>query len=334
MDTQPWDYWVYGENGATTPKGRAGEILALLEGVLKTNPDHPGAIHYYIHAVEASDTPERAEPYADRLAALMPGAGHIVHMPSHIYYRVGRYLDSLKANQDAVVVDEAFFAKVDDQGIYRGGYYTHNVHFVAVSAQMAGDGKTAVAAAEKLAGLVTDEAASSYAWAQPIKAAPYFTHAQYSAPDTVLALPDPGDKFAYVKGMLALRPRRGGGGEGRCGCGGGRGRRHRRTRHQGRPEVPARQLHPRRPAAADRPPRGAGPHCPAPGRPRQGRRGIRAGGDARGRPTLYGAALLVLPGPSVAGRRAAAGRAGRRRRSPRSRAASSWRPITAGPSTA
>ncbi len=201
MDTQPWDYWEYGENGATTPKGRAGEIIALLEGVLKTDPDHPGAIHYYIHAVEASDAPERAEPYADRLAALMPGAGHIVHMPSHIYYRIGRYLDSMKANQDAVVVDEAFFAKVDDRGIYRGGYYTHNVHFVAVSAQMAGDGKTAVDAAEKLAGIVTDEAASSYAWAQPIKAAPYFTHAQYSAPDTVLALADPGDKFPYVKGM-------------------------------------------------------------------------------------------------------------------------------------
>jgi tetratricopeptide (TPR) repeat protein len=201
MDTQPWDYWVYGDNGATTPKGRAGEIIALLEKVLKANPDHPGAIHYYIHAVEASDAPERAEPYADRLAALMPGAGHIVHMPSHIYYRIGRYVDSMKANQDAVVVDEAFFAKVDDQGIYRGGYYTHNVHFVAVSAQMAGDGKTAVTAAEKLAGVITDEAASTYAWAQPIKAAPYFTHAQYSAPDTVLALPDPGDRFAYVKGM-------------------------------------------------------------------------------------------------------------------------------------
>jgi tetratricopeptide (TPR) repeat protein len=201
MDTQPWDYWTYGDNGATTPKGRAGEIIALLEKVLKANPDHPGAIHYYIHAVEASDAPERAEPYADRLAALMPGAGHIVHMPSHIYYRIGRYVDSMKANQDAVVVDEAFFGKVDDQGIYRGGYYTHNVHFVAVSAQMAGDGETAVAAAEKLAGVITDEAASIYAWAQPIKAAPYFTHAQYSAPDTVLALPDPGDTFAYVKGV-------------------------------------------------------------------------------------------------------------------------------------
>jgi tetratricopeptide (TPR) repeat protein len=122
-------------------------------------------------------------------------------MPSHIYYRIGRYLDSLKVNKDAVAADEAFFAKVEDNGFYRGGLYPHNVHFVLVSAQMAGDGKTTIEAAEKLAGVVTDEAASTIAWVQPIKAAPYFAHAQYSAPDTVLTLADPGDAFPYVKGM-------------------------------------------------------------------------------------------------------------------------------------
>jgi tetratricopeptide (TPR) repeat protein len=201
MDTQPWDYWETGATGAKTPKGRTNEMVALLERVLETNPDHPGAIHYYIHMVEASDAPERAEPYADRLAALMPGAGHVVHMPSHIYYRIGRYLDSMKANQDAVVADEAFLARVDDTSIYRGGYYPHNVHFVLVSAQMAGDGKTTIEAAEKLASVITDEAASTIAWVQPIKAAPYFAHAQYSAPDAVLALADPGDRYPYVKGM-------------------------------------------------------------------------------------------------------------------------------------
>ena len=201
MDTQPWDYWEANASGAKTPKGRTNEMIAMLEAVLKSNPDHPGAIHYYIHMVEASDTPERAEPYADRLAAQMPGAGHIVHMPSHIYYRIGRYLDSLKVNKDAVAADEAFFAKVEDNGFYRGGLYPHNVHFVLVSAQMAGDGKTTIEAAEKLAGVVTDEAASTIAWVQPIKAAPYFAHAQYSAPDTVLTLADPGDAFPYVKGM-------------------------------------------------------------------------------------------------------------------------------------
>jgi len=201
MDTQPWDYWQTGATGAKEPKGRTNEMIAMLEGVLKANPDHPGAIHYYIHMVEASDTPERAEPYAHRLAAQMPGAGHVVHMPSHIYYRIGRYLDSMKSNQDAVVVDEAFFAKVDDKGIYRGGYYPHNVHFVLVSAQMAGDGKTTIDSAEKLAGVIPDDALSTIAWIQPVKAAPYFAHAQYSAPDTVLALADPGDKYPYIKGM-------------------------------------------------------------------------------------------------------------------------------------
>ena len=201
MDTQPWDYWQTDATGAKEPKGRTNEIIAMLEGVLKVKPDHPGAIHYYIHMVEASDSPERAEPYADRLAALMPGAGHVVHMPSHIYYRIGRYLDSLKSNEDAVVADEAFFAKVEDNGIYRGGYYPHNVHFVLVSAQMAGDGRTTIEAANKLASVITDEAASTIAWVQPIKAAPYFAHAQYSAPDTVLALANPGDTFPYVKGM-------------------------------------------------------------------------------------------------------------------------------------
>src|SRR5690606_23571336 len=87
MDTQPWDYW---DASGTTAKGRAAEVLATLEHVLGRNPEHPGAIHLYIHAVEASATPERALPHAQRLAALMPGAGHIVHMPAHIYYRVGR----------------------------------------------------------------------------------------------------------------------------------------------------------------------------------------------------------------------------------------------------
>jgi hypothetical protein len=92
MDTQPWDYWT---DGGRQAKGRANEIVAELERAMAKNPDHSGAIHLYIHTVEASDRPEWAEAGADRLATLMPGAGHIVHMPSHIYYRVGRYRDAL-----------------------------------------------------------------------------------------------------------------------------------------------------------------------------------------------------------------------------------------------
>ncbi|MBC7905920.1 MAG: tetratricopeptide repeat protein [Rhodospirillaceae bacterium] len=199
MDTQPWDYW---QDDRRSPKGRHGETLALLERVLATEPDHPGAIHLYIHAVEASDDPQRALAPARRLAALMPTAGHIVHMPSHIYYRVGLWKESLEANRQAVRADEAYFATAGAApGIYRDGYYPHNIHFLLVTAQMSGDGATAIAAADKLAATITEEGARAIAWAQPIKAAPYFTHAQFSPPETVLGLPDPGDGLPYVKAL-------------------------------------------------------------------------------------------------------------------------------------
>jgi tetratricopeptide (TPR) repeat protein len=165
MDLSPWDYWG---PGGVEPKGRTEEILALLEGVLARDPDHPGAIHLYIHAVEASSRPQRAEPYADRLARQDLGAGHLVHMPSHIYYRVGRYRDSLEANRRAVAADEAFLKAAPASGIYAGGYYPHNIHFLMVSAQMAGDGATAIEAAGKLERAISDEVAAQYPWVQPI----------------------------------------------------------------------------------------------------------------------------------------------------------------------
>ena len=196
MDTQPWDYW---EPGGGKPKGRAAEIVSTLERVLRANPDHVGAIHYYIHITEASDQPRRAVPYADRLAKLMPAAGHIVHMPSHTYYRIGRYIDSLNANKAAVQVDEAYIAQNRPEGIYPLGYYPHNVHFVMVSAQVMGDGRTALESADKLAGLISDQAAYAFAIAQPVKAAPYFTYAQYAAPEKVLALAAPPADLPYVK---------------------------------------------------------------------------------------------------------------------------------------
>jgi hypothetical protein len=198
MDLSPWDYW---EDDGRRPKGKTAEILRVLEQVLAQNPDHPGAIHYYIHMLEASDRPERAVPFAERLARLMPGAGHLVHMPGHIYYRVGRYLDALAANKAAIGVDEAYLKETRATGLYAEGYYPHNIHFLLVSAQMAGDGKTAIEAAEKLSQVVSTEAMRRIPWLQPIKAAPYFAHAQFSAPETVLALPDPGDEFPYVKAL-------------------------------------------------------------------------------------------------------------------------------------
>lgn len=198
MDTQPWDYW---QPGGKEPKGRAADIQKLLERVLAKDPNHAGAIHLYIHLVEASDRPERAEPYADRLAALMPGAGHIVHMPSHIYYRIGRYADSLKSNEDASKVDEAYISQTGAAGVYPIGYYSHNVHFVLVSAQLLGDRKTVLEEAEKLDKWLTNEVVSAVPIAQPVKAAPYFAWAQYGDPDTVLAMPEPPGAPPYVKAI-------------------------------------------------------------------------------------------------------------------------------------
>ena len=199
MDLSPWDYW---KADGRTPNPQSGPIVPTLERVLARDPDHPGAIHYYIHAVEASDRPERAEPYADRLRGAIPGSGHLVHMPSHIYYRVGRYLDALADNKAAAAVDEKYLVETNaPMGVYRLGYYPHNVHFVLASAQMAGDGPTVIAAAEKLGNLIPDELARDLAMVQPVKAAPYFAHALFSPPGTVLALPDPGDGIPYVKAM-------------------------------------------------------------------------------------------------------------------------------------
>ena len=199
MDLSPWNYW---QPGGHEPNPQAAPIVPTLERVLARNPAHPGAAHFYIHAVEASDRPQRAAPFADRLRAAMPAAGHLVHMPSHIYYRIGRYLDALSANKTAVAVDETYLAATDaPMGVYRLGYYPHNIHFMLAAAQMAGDGEVVIAAAEKLRGLIPDDVARGIAMTHPIKAAPYFAHAQFSAPDTILALPDPGADIPYAQAM-------------------------------------------------------------------------------------------------------------------------------------
>lgn len=126
MDLRPWDFWK--------PDGRpqpgTDEIVATLESVLARNPDHPGACHYYLHAVEASSQPERALPCAERLPGLMPGAGHLVHMPAHIYMRVGRYHEAVERNQQAAHADEQYLADQHPTGEYADGYYTHNLHFL------------------------------------------------------------------------------------------------------------------------------------------------------------------------------------------------------------
>ena len=147
MDTQPWDYW---QADGVTPKGHGAEIVSTLEDIIQRAPDHPGALHLYIHAVEATTTPQRAEAAADRLETLMPGAGHVVHMPSHIYYRVGRYADAVKVNALAATVDEQYIAACKAQGYYPVGYYGHNIHFLWTSSEMQGNYRAALDAARRL----------------------------------------------------------------------------------------------------------------------------------------------------------------------------------------
>ncbi len=198
MNLSPWDYW--GADGIT-PKGKIGEAIRTAEKVMAANPNHPGAIHLYIHLTEASATPERAEGYANRLAALMPGAGHLVHMPSHTFYRIGRFQDSVVTNKAAVKADEDYLAQVKARGIYAYGYYPHNIHFVLVSAQMSGDKQTALEYAQRLEGKIPDAVAEQIGWIQAIKTAPYFAYAQFAEPDAVLALPAPDAKFPFVQAM-------------------------------------------------------------------------------------------------------------------------------------
>jgi tetratricopeptide (TPR) repeat protein len=198
MNTSPWDYW---EPGGRTAKGRIGAALRLVETVLARNPDHPPAIHLYIHLMEASAAPKRAESYADRLAALASAAGHLVHMPAHIYYRLGRWGDSIRANVAAARADEAWFALAGGGGIYRYGYYPHNVHFIVNSAQMAGDLTTVVRESTRLANILDPAVSQEIAWIQTINAAPYFAHAQFSDPEVVLALPAADPRLPYVEAI-------------------------------------------------------------------------------------------------------------------------------------
>ena len=135
MNLHPWGLW----HPDGTPEAGTEQIVATLESVLKRDPNHLGAVHYYIHAVEASPNPERALAGANRLAALAPGAGHIVHMPAHIYIRTGDYDAAVKTNERAAEVDRAYIKATGAQGIYPMMYYSHNLHFIAMCSAMDGN---------------------------------------------------------------------------------------------------------------------------------------------------------------------------------------------------
>jgi tetratricopeptide (TPR) repeat protein len=145
MNLQPWDLWTHdGE-----PKGRTLEILAVLEHTMTIDSNHPGANHFYIHAIEASPWPEKGLPSAERLVDLVPGSGHLVHMPSHIFIRTGRYADAADANARAIAADEAYFAKAPEPDFY-SLYFLHNIHFLSYAAMMEGRYETALDAARKI----------------------------------------------------------------------------------------------------------------------------------------------------------------------------------------
>ncbi len=147
MNLHPWGLW----HPDGTPEEGTEEIVATLESVIKRDPNHLGALHYYIHTVEASNSPERALAAANRLASLAPAAGHIVHMPAHVYIRTGDYAAAVKANQEAAAADRAYLASSGAQGIYPMMYYSHNLHFIAMCSAMVGDYEEAHKAAEMLA---------------------------------------------------------------------------------------------------------------------------------------------------------------------------------------
>lgn len=198
MDLSPWNYWTRGEPRPDTP-----ELVAQLERVIGERPDHPAACHFYIHAVEAVH-PDRAVPCAERLAALMPGAGHLVHMPGHIYIRVGRYLDAIRANEHAVHADEAY---IRDQrpaaGAYTLGYYPHNYDFLAFAAAMAGRGEQALQAARTLASLLPVESLSDPAMRhlQHHLVRPMQMLVRLERWDEVLQAPPPPENLAHARAL-------------------------------------------------------------------------------------------------------------------------------------
>jgi tetratricopeptide (TPR) repeat protein len=197
MNTMPWDYWLDPEN----PRPLTEEVLAALETVLERSPRHPLAIHLYIHAVEASSNPERAEGPADTLAGLVPGAGHLVHMPAHIYWRVGRYHDASEANVKAAAVDEAYIEQCNAQGFYPAAYYPHNIHFLWAASSMEGRSEMAIEAARKVAASVQLEMIEAFPGVEFFNTIPLLALLQFGRWDEVLAEPRPPQNLEFSNGI-------------------------------------------------------------------------------------------------------------------------------------
>lgn len=199
MNLSPWDYW----NLDGSPKEDTEEILATLQSVVDRHPSHAGALHYYIHVVELRH-PKRGEQHADMLAGLMPGAGHLVHMPSHIYMRVGRYADSYEANRQAVKADEGYITQCRSQGIYPLNYYPHNIHFMAWSAMLQGSREKALEAARKIVDKVPPElSADKNVWAlyETFLSQPMFVMVRFGMWEEMLVEPKPDLDSKFMTGI-------------------------------------------------------------------------------------------------------------------------------------
>ena len=200
MDLRPWNYW----RPDGTPYEGTTEIVRQLRRVIAANPNHPGACHYYIHAVEAVD-PKAAVPCAERLARLMPGEGHMVHMPAHIYIRVGRWADAVKANQHAIHTDEVFIEGQQPKGVYPLAYYPHNIHFLAFASTMAGQSAQAIEASHTLTSKVNVDVARQVGMLQEMLPYQTLTLTTFGRWDDVLAEPlPPADlRLSYAMGYYA-----------------------------------------------------------------------------------------------------------------------------------
>ena len=187
MNAHPYDYWRPG--GA--PQPWTPEVVALLDRATRLAPDHPGAHHYRIHLYEASTTPAKALASADRIGALAPAVGHLVHMPSHIYLRLGRYHDAVLANRAAVESDREYLAAVKANPTYAADYVPHNVHFLWASALWSGESKAAMQAAEDLARAADrlPQEVGRLGTRQHFQAAPWLTLVRYRQWDALLARP-------------------------------------------------------------------------------------------------------------------------------------------------
>jgi tetratricopeptide (TPR) repeat protein len=209
MDLSPWAYWT--PDGK--PTGHTEEIVGTLERALKRNPDHIGVVHYYIHAVEASSNPKRAEVYADKLATLAPGSGHLVHMPAHIYIRTGRYHDATLTNFAASTADKDFLAVCrGSNGVYPLGYVPHNWHFAAMTAALHGSRTLALEAARQTAQRADLKQLDDMAFMQQFVVAPLFAQTRFGEWDAILAQeqapapqPYPTAIWHFARGMAYVR---------------------------------------------------------------------------------------------------------------------------------